>query len=238
MKRLQALLSMGLVSTIVSLEILGLTTLTQPLMPPSDVAIAAPRRPYRRASGAKRGVCPTPTSATPITTAPIAELMAFLPAQRNVADLTTTNAPSFHFYVPDQSDHIANLEFRLDYASGPKRGKGVLNPPLNVPIAKTPGVVKVQLPPILEKSTTYAWSLTLRCQKTGETVSFKGTVIYQDLAAPIATQLAEARSAQARAAIYAQAGFWLDAVPVLMTDGEFQAKGFEAMIAESGLNQP
>jgi Domain of Unknown Function (DUF928) len=248
MKRLQSLFSVGLVniglvsiglaSTIVALEILGLTS----LMPLSERwAIAAPgKRPYRRASGAKRGVCPNPATLT--VNPAIDELMAFLPEAGSGPELSATSAPSFYFYVPDQSEHVSRLEFRLDYASGEKRGKGVLNPPLNVPIANTPGIVKVQLPKVLEKSVPYAWSLTLRCQKTGSTVSFKGTVVYQDLDSAVTRQIAQASSAAQKAEVYQQAGFWLDAVPLKMETAALQGQGqgqdFEAMIAVSGLEKP
>jgi hypothetical protein len=199
----------------------------------SFVAIAAPDRPYRQSSGVykTREVCS-------VADQPIEELMAFLPAHSNAPDRTTTAAPTFYFYVFDRSENVASLEFRLGYASGDQRGKGVLNPPLNVPIPPTPGVVKVKLPEILEKSTTYAWSLTLRCQQSGETFSLKGSLVYQDLDAKAAIQLAQANSVQQKAAIYSEAGFWLDAVPMLMEDEQLETKSFEAMIAATGLDRP
>lgn len=234
MMKLPALLSIGLVSTIVATEILGLTRLADRLISNSGAAVAAPgRRPYRRASGAKRGVCRTNE-----TQQPREELMAFLPEGREVADWTTTNAPTFYFYVPDRSENVAGLEFRLDYASGDKRGNGVINPPLAVPIPTTPGIVKVQLPAVLAKDTTYAWSLTLRCQGTREAVSFKGLVVYKDLDAAATTQIAQATSAQQKAAIYSQAGFLVDAVPILMEGVPPQTKDFEAIIASIGLEKP
>jgi hypothetical protein len=234
MVKLPALLSIGLLSAIVATEILGLTRLANPLLPHHGTAVAAPgkKRPYRRASGAKRGVCRTNA------TQPREELMAFLPEGRQVVDRTTTNAPTFYFYVPDRSENIAGLEFRLDYASGDKRGNGVINPPLSVPISSTPGMVKVQLPAVLVKDTTYAWSLTLRCQGTREAVSFKGLVLYQDLDAATATQIAQATSAQQKAAIYAQAGFVMDAVPIVMEDTSRPTQDFEALIAAIGLAKP
>jgi Domain of Unknown Function (DUF928) len=229
MMKLPVLLSIGLVSTIVSGEILGLANLVSDPV----TAVATPtKRPYRRASGAKRGVCRT----TPAE--PLEELMAFLPESKNGADLTATKAPTFYFYVPDRPENVASLEFRLDYAAGPKRGNGVLNPPLQVPIANTPGVVKVQLPEVLEKDTTYAWSFTLRCQATRETVSFKGTIVYQDLDATVAAQLAKANTVQQKAAIYTQIGFMLDAVPILLGETQLQGKSFAAIIAETGLEKP
>jgi Domain of Unknown Function (DUF928) len=227
--RLPTLLMIGCISSIGPLEILGLTNLV------SDpaVAVAAPtKRPYRRASGAKRGVCRmTPTQ-------PVEELMAFLPESHSGADLTATKAPTFYFYVPDQPENVASLEFRLDYASGAKRGNGVLNPPLNVPIANTPGVVKVQLPAVLEPDTTYAWSFTLRCRSSRETVSFKGSVVYKDLDKSVAAKIAQASTPQQKAAIYTQEGFALDAVPLLMEAGQLQSKSFAEVIAAIGLEPP
>jgi Domain of Unknown Function (DUF928) len=221
MLRLQAGLLAGSIAAIFLIDVLGLT------------AIAAPtKRPFKRASGAKRsGVCLKKNAQ------PQGELMAFLPEQSS-PDLTTTKAPVFYFYVPDDSANVASLEFRLDYASGPNRGSGVINPPLNVPIAKTPGMVKVQLPEVLEQDTTYTWAFTLRCQGTRETVTFKGLVMHKAMEAAAASQIAQASSAQDKAAIYAQSGFDLDAMPVLVEGRQLQTKRFEEMLVETGLEKP
>jgi hypothetical protein len=232
MVTLQARLLAGSIGAIMLLEVLGLTAFSP--ITGSGSAVAAPmKRPFKRASGAKRsGVCLKKTAQ------PLEELMAFLPEHGNSPDLTTTKAPTFYFYVPDDSANVASLEFRLDYASGAKRGSGVINPPLNVPIAKTPGVVKVQLPEVLEKDTTYAWAFTLRCQGTRETVTFKGLVMHKDMESSVASQITKADSAKDKAALYAQTGFDLDAMPVLMEGGQLQTKGFEAILTESGLEKP
>jgi Domain of Unknown Function (DUF928) len=239
MTKLQAFLNIGLVGTIVALELLGLTHgNTDPRS--NGAAIAAPiktsKRPYRRASGAKRGVC------RQTLTQPAEELMAFLP-QKSVGeaagpDLSATKAPIFYFYVPDEPSNVANLEFRLDYASGDRRGSGVLQPPLNIPIGKTPGVVKVQLPEVLEPNTTYEWSFILRCRSSREIVAFKGSVVYQALDASIADEIARTVSAEQKAAIYTQNGFLLDAMPILMAEGTEPAKTFAEIIAITGLEKP
>jgi Domain of Unknown Function (DUF928) len=212
----------GSIAAIFLIDLLGLAALAAPT-----------KRPFKRASGAKRsGVCLKKNAQ------PQGELMAFLPEQGNRPDLTTTKAPAFYFYVPDDSANVASLEFRLDYGSGPKRGNGVINPPLNLPIAKTPGMVKVQLPEVLEKDTTYTWAFTLRCQGTRETVTFKGLVMYKEMAAATAGQIAQASSAQDKAAIYAQTGFDLDAMPMLVESGQLQTRSFEEMLVETGLEKP
>lgn len=230
MVKLKTGLSIGLMSTIVMLEILGVIQLPQPFS--SDhVVMAQTRRPYRRAAGGKRGICLTSPQQLS------EELMAFLPEGKAV-DRTTTNAPTLYFYVPEQSEQVANLEFRLDYADGAKRGNGVINPPLSVPIGKTPGVVSVSVPAVLVKDVTYAWSLTLRCQGNRGTVSFKGLMVYQDLTPSVATQVAQATTPQQKAAIYAQTGFFLDAVSLLMEGGQLQAKSFAEVIAVIGLESP
>jgi Domain of Unknown Function (DUF928) len=220
-------LALGLVSAIGATEILGLTNFVMPTS--SNVAQA---RPFRRTGGGKRGICQTsPKQAqTP--------LMAFLPEAGQAADASATNAPTLYFYVPEQSEQVANLEFRLDYADRAKRGNGVINPPMSVPITNTPGVVKVQLPPVLVKDVTYTWSLTLRCQGSRDTVSFKGLVVYKDLDPAVAAQVQQATSAKAKAQIYTAAGFMIDAVPLLMADGQLQAKTFATMIEEVGLTMP
>jgi Domain of Unknown Function (DUF928) len=229
---LRALLNVGLVGTIVSLELLGLTH-WNPDPQSNGAAIAAPgKRPYRRASGAKRGVCrQTPTQ-------PSEELMAFLPVKAAGPDLSATKAPTFYFYVPDEPSNVADLEFRLDYATGDKRGSGVLNPPMNIPIGKTPGVVKVQLPEVLEPNTTYDWSFILRCRSSREIVAFKGSVVYQPLDPAIADAMARAVSPEQKAAIYTQNGFLLDAMSMLMAEGIEQGKTFAEIIAATGLEKP
>jgi hypothetical protein len=233
MLKVQTILSIGLLSTIVPLEILGLTNLATTLSPnPSDEssAIAAPRRPFGRTAGGKRGVCQT------TQTQPSEQLIAFLSESSDAADLTTTKAPTFYFYVADAPKDIASLEFRLAYASGDRRGTGVINPPLKVS-APTPGVVKVQLPEVLEKETPYHWAFTLRCQGSRETASIKGIVVYRELDARVQAQLAQATSAQDKAKIYAQQSSLVDAVSVLMANTQLQAKGFDAIATEMGLDQ-
>jgi Domain of Unknown Function (DUF928) len=230
MVKLKAGLSIGLMSMIVVLEIVGVIQLPQPFSP-DHAAMAQTRRPYRRAAGGKRGICLTSPQQLS------EELMAFLPAGKAV-DRTTTNAPTLYFYVPEQSEQVANLEFRLDYADEAKRGNGVINPPLSVPIGKTPGVVAVTVPAVLVRDVTYAWSLTLRCQGNRGTVSFKGLMVYQDLPPSVATQVAQASTAPQKAQIYMQSGFSLDAVPLLMENSQLQAQTFEAMIAETGFVMP
>jgi Domain of Unknown Function (DUF928) len=234
MVTLQARFLAGSVGAMVLLDVLGLTTVSPSTVAAPGLALAAPmKRPFKRASGAKRsGVCLKKTAQ------PLEELMAFLPDSGNSPNLTVTKAPAFYFYVPDDSANVASLEFRLDYASVARRGSGVINPPLNVPIAKTPGLVKVQLPEVLEKDTTYAWAFTLRCQGTRETVTFKGLVMHKDLEAAVASQITKANSAKDKAAIYAQTGFDLDAMPILMEGGQLQTKRFEEILVESGFEKP
>lgn len=228
MRKVQTLISIGLLSTIVSLEILGLTTLSVNVVESS--AIAAPKRPPGRTAGGKRGVCQI------AQTQPSERFIAFLPESSDTADITTTKAPTFYFYVPDAPASIASLEFRLDYASGDRRGTGVINPPLKVS-AQTPGVVKVQLPAVLEKDTSYRWSFTLRCQESRETASIKGIVVYKELDAKVKAQLAQTTSAQEKAKIYVQQGSLVDAVSVLMASTQLQAKNFDTIAAEIGLEQ-
>ncbi len=215
-------LSLCLVSAIGATEILGLTSF---VMPGSNVAEAA--RPYRRFGGGKRGICQTNPQQ------PQETLIAFLPeASPQSVDWSATNSPTLYFYVPEQSQQVADLEFRLDYADAARRGNGVINPPLPVPIGKTPGVVKVKVPPVLVKDTIYAWSLTLRCQGSRDTVSFKGLVVYKDLAPQVAAQVAQATSAPAKAQIYMQAEFVIDAVPLLMEHEQLSTKSFDEIQAK------
>jgi hypothetical protein len=223
MLKSKVFLSLSLVGAIGAIEMLGFTDF---VMPRSHVAQAA--RPYRRAVGGKRGVCqPNPKQ-------PQATLMAFLPEAKpqQAADWSATNAPTLYFYVPEQSVQVADLEFRLDYADAGRRGNGVINPPLHVPIGNTPGVVKVQLPAVLVKDTTYAWSLTLRCQGSRDPVSLKGLVVYKDLASPVAAQVVQATSTPAKAQIYMQAGFAIDAVPLLMEHEQLSTQSFDEIQAK------
>jgi hypothetical protein len=215
-------LSLCLLSAIGATEILGLTNFVMPL---SNMAEAA--RPYRRITGGKRGICLATSKQTQET------LIAFLPeASPQSVDWSATNAPTLYFYVPEQSAQVADLEFRLDYADAARRGNGVINPPLQVPIGKTPGVVKVKVPPVLLPDTTYAWSLTLRCQGSRDTVSFKGLVMYKDLTPQVAAQVAQATAAPAKAAIYMQAGFVIDAVPLLMEHEQLSTQPLDAIQAK------
>jgi Domain of Unknown Function (DUF928) len=72
----------------------------------------------------------------------------------------------------------------------------------------------------------------LRCQGSRDTVSFKGLVVYKDLAPQVAAQVAQATSAPAKAQIYMQAEFVIDAVPLLMEHEQLSTKSFDEIQAK------
>jgi hypothetical protein len=224
-------LVLGCMSTIGVIDLLGLLSLNPAQQQPQAAFAAPKRRPYRRASGGKRGVC------GPNRNQPTEDLMAFLPKNDRKKDLTATKAPQFSFYVPDQPKDVAGLEFRLEYASGPKRKQPALNPTMNVAFNQA-GLVNVQLPEILEPDTDYKWSFTLRCVTSRETVAFSGLVRHQPLDAKIANQIAQAPSAAEKATIYSQQGLDLDAIAVLINNRSAQSQSFAAILAAVELESP
>jgi hypothetical protein len=224
---IKAGLILGCMSTIVAIDMLNLL----PISPTSQATFAAPKkRPYRRASGGKRGVCPSMSQTS-------SDLMVFLPQKSDRKDLTATKAPQFYFYVPDQPSDVASLEFRLEYASGPKRKQAAINRPMNIPFNQT-GLVKVQLPEILEPETDYKWSFTLRCVTDRETVAFSGLVRHQALDSVTANQITQAPTAADKATLYAQKGLELDAMAALLENQSGQSQSLTALLATVGLTTP
>jgi hypothetical protein len=246
MLKLNAILTMGLVastslmSTIVPLEIIGLTNffaVSSPFSQSSPVAWAnGKKRPYRRASGGKR----TPVAVCKRTTAKqtVGELIAFLPESKGV-DQTSSDAPTLYFYIPNQTNDIASLKFRLEDKQDKTHGQDLLNPPLKIATDNTPGVVKVALPKVLLAGKAYQWSLTMSCKESDEpAVSFKGMIVYQPLTKTVSDKIAQAPSEQAKAAIYKEAGYDLDAMAIVMETIGPSAQSFEALIDQAGFEKP
>lgn len=139
-------------------------------------------------------------------------LLALLP-ETNIG-LTTEAYPSFFAYVPPSSAEIA--EFLLY-----EEGTDQLIYSTSLEINGESGIASVKLPvdadiPSLEVGKNYYWYFTVVCDQDDRSgdMTVQGTVQRVALNADLARQLASA-SAPERAAIYAQAGIWQDALASL-----------------------
>jgi hypothetical protein len=158
----------------------------------------AQARPKNRRPAGRKGVCPTAQS--------LAALTAVVPAMGD--DLSLSPTPTFLFLIPDAPQPNLKATFRL------QADRRNVMPPFAVPIAHTPGIIKVQLPQPVESEKQFQWSLQVTC---GAEKSFEltGTLKVKAADPELMQQLGKASTERERAALYQKAGFWLDAVAAL-----------------------
>ncbi len=174
--------------------------------------------------GKKTAFCPTPevplTALVPFTaTYPEGKT---IPITMNVWGTTTQAHPTLWAYVPPLDPSI-ELQFLLT------EGRNLVHrTTLQAP--GQGGVIAIPIPTTataLTPDKQYQWTLSFRCkapttgQTTGssaqiETVYIQASVFYKPLDSAIANQLTPTPSRQ-NAALYAQNGFWYDALTTLAT---------------------
>ncbi len=164
----------------------------------------------RRTGGGRRDTCP---DTTPKLTALMPETEE--PATvKNVWGLTTSERPTFWFYLPYTKSSGYPTEFvLLNEKSSPVYKKQISLP-------KQPGIINIKVPaqiPALEVNKQYRWFLSVYCdqEKQSPPVYVEGVVSRVKLAAAIDQQLQTAQPLQ-RFAIYAQNGIWYQALATLI----------------------
>ncbi len=173
-----------------------LTVLLLPDLPTSGAL--AQERPKNRRPAGRKGVCPGEQSLSALT--------AVVPATGD--DLSVNPTPTFLFLIPDAPQSDLKATFRL------QANRRNIIPPIAVPLAHTPGIVKVQLPAAIAPEKPLQWSLQVTC---GAEKSFEltGTLRVKTASPDLVKQLGQAQTRRERAALYQKAGFWLDAVATL-----------------------
>jgi hypothetical protein len=240
--RLQTRATIGLISILLPLEILGIPALITPSQAgrqPSAAIAAIKKRPPRRNSGFKRsGVCDAQPQPLKQDVAPTNEMIMLLPDIEKQAYLTSTKTPTFYFYIPEQASQVAKLVFRLSDSNptgGDDRG---LIAPVNLPLSKPSGLVKaqVELPTTIEAGKQYKWSFAVYCEgQSGPALTFQGALSPQTLSDKVKLELTQATSLEQKAEVYKRENLLLDEMALLIEETKLQAKPFDVVLHTLGL---
>ncbi len=144
----------------------------------------------------------------------VTPLTAIVPSQKGVGGLTTSQRPTFWFYVPYTKELAKSMEFSLQDDKGDDiyRENALALPEKPSVIGVIPSTV---VP--LQVGKTYRWYLKLRCnQQQAESVPIYVTGYIQrvNLDSSVMQQL-QAADPQQKVAIYAQFGYWFDSLDML-----------------------
>lgn len=131
-----------------------------------------------------------------------------------VGGLTTSEQPTFWFYVPYTQDLTATTEFILQDSAGNDIYRNAIALP------EKPGVIGVSLPYIasLQVGKTYRWYLKVRCnqqQTASVPIYVEGDIQRVNLDSRVMQQSEAAVSPQQKVAIYAANGIWFDSLTML-----------------------
>lgn len=170
-------------------------TLAQQYVPP-DRGL-----PGRREGGGTRGNC--------LTSQPT--LTAFMP-QTNFGR-TTRAYPTLYWYIPQTTAAVAEFELLNDQEE--------VIYTTQVQLTQKSGILQITLPDTdrttaLETGKTYHWYLSLACDpqdRSGDVIT-EGWIERTELDATLTNQLEQATEGD-RAALYAEAGIWYDALDTL-----------------------
>ncbi|MUG91206.1 DUF928 domain-containing protein [Scytonema sp. UIC 10036] len=172
----------------------------------------------RRAGMGSRDNCPTVATA----------LTALIPLREEQGDskqtdkssvgivegLTTSERPTFWFYVPYTKDLKASAEFSLQDSTGNDIYKDAISLPTN------PSVIGVSLPSnaSLQVGKTYRWYLKVRCDRqqiARVPIYVEGDIQRVNLDSGVMQKLQAAADPQQKIAIYAEEGIWFDSLTML-----------------------
>ncbi|MDZ7961272.1 MAG: DUF928 domain-containing protein [Aulosira sp. DedQUE10] len=187
----------------------------------------------RRTGMGSRDNCPAVTTAltalVPLREEQKVSKQADKPISAIVGGLTTSERPTFWFYVPYTQELTANAEFILqDSAENDIYRNAIALPP-------KPGIIGVSLPSnaSLQVGKTYHWYFKVLCnQQQTATVPIyvEGDIERVNLDSRIMQQLETAVDLQQKVAIYAQEGIWFDSLTML---AQLRQKNpYDASVAE------
>ncbi len=126
--------------------------------------------------------------------------------------LTQSSRPKFLVYVPQTSAQTMEFSLFDDKMNGVYQ--------MNLPVSNRTGLVSIELPenaPSLVKDKPYYWTVALVCNPNERTKDMVvgGWIEHSELNDSLKQELAKARGLE-RASLYAQKGFWYDAVNTLV----------------------
>ena len=132
-----------------------------------------------------------------------------------VEGLTTSERPTFWFYIPYTKDLTASAEFVLQDSAGNDIDQKAIALPAK------PGVIDVSLPSTvasLQLGKTYRWYLKVRCnqqQTASVPIYVEGDIRRVNLDSSVMQQLQAAVDPRQKVKIYAANGIWVDALSML-----------------------
>lgn len=143
---------------------------------------------------------------------PEEELTALVPGTN--LGLAVSERPTFWFYVPYSPNNRLAVEFSLRDRQGKNLYQQIF------PLMETPGIVSIALPETvspLEIDELYRWRFAVICNPNNRTgdLSVEGAVERSPLTPELRNHLEKA-TPQERIAIYAENGFWYDALTNLV----------------------
>ncbi|MBW4508336.1 MAG: DUF928 domain-containing protein [Scytonematopsis contorta HA4267-MV1] len=192
------------------------------------------KKPSRLSTIPGRGVGMGSRDDCPAVKNPLIALAPFKQAgtkSLEVGGLTTTERPTFWFYLPYSQD-FANVsaEFVLQDSEENDVYKNAIALP------KTAGVVGVPLPSTvapLEVGKTYRWFFKVYCTKEAGSppINVEGDIQRVTLEANEESQLAAAKDPREKISIYAASGIWFDSLTQL-TKLRFQNPNDTSLVAD------
>ncbi|PZV07807.1 MAG: hypothetical protein DCF22_21415 [Leptolyngbya sp.] len=147
-----------------------------------------------------------------------------LPPSIKVWSYTTAAHPTLWFYMP----YTKNQAIPVDLTVVDDDSLAIVIPPIPVQLSNKPGIIAVRIPPsapVLEIGKRYRWALTLNCASDANTsnkIQVEGVIVRETPNAAAMAELATAKGVQ-KAVIYAENGFWQDALTTL---AELRQKNF------------
>lgn len=175
---------------------------------PNEAQLSGAGRPILgKEGGGKRGNCPL------AVTTRNTQLTPLIPDQ---VGWSATSKPSFWVYNPYSGTTPFSAIVLLRDG---KDGSRVPIAPMNITLPTSSGIVKVPLTQPLESKRLYRWYFTVICnpQDSSENAYVSGWVRWVAPNTNLQKQLASASSRQ-KAALYAQNGYWYDALELLAKD--------------------
>jgi hypothetical protein len=130
---------------------------------------------------------------------------------QNHLGLTTSSNPTFFWYLPNKD--IKMMVFEL-------RKAGEKEPIYAEQLQPSAGIIQMQLPKDkaqLETGKEYNWSVSVSCTAEGKKrkISVEAGIQRVDPKPELTTQLAKAITPQQKSRVYAQQGFWYNALETL-----------------------
>ncbi|MCC5636987.1 DUF928 domain-containing protein [Nostoc sp. CHAB 5844] len=198
---------------------------TSPQQPTSRPVFVLPKIPARlspisgrRAGMGSRDNCPAVTTAltalVPLQEEQQVSKQTDKPVSGIVGGLTTSERPTFWFYVPYTQDLTASAEFILQDSAGNDIYRNAIALP------PKPGVIGVSLPfnASLQVGKTYRWYLKVLCnqqQTASVPIYVEGDIQRVNLDSHVMQQSQAAVEPRQKVAIYAANGIWFDSLTML-----------------------